>query len=205
MLQNGQMPAFIDDSILQELLSPNKSSNHCVKAMQAGLEMLGMLSALRQLPMPIHLLRPESQHKVNAPRLLQTLKPKFSEEGSNALKHQFFVRYVREVASGRRSCGERHLELCHILEFLTGASEEPVLGFGMNSSIEFVLPLIRNGQDSTVQAGEPTARAGFTPTAHTCANILSLPRATHEFQLPPQEKLFEMYDLAFSQPVFGKV
>ena len=210
MLRNGQMPAFIIDSILQELLSPNKSSNHCVRAMQAGLEMLGMLSAIRQLPMLIHLLRPESQHKVNVPRLLQTLKPKFSEEGSNALKHekevyQFFVRYVREVASGRRSCGERHLELCHILEFLTGASEEPVLGFGMNPSIEFVLPLIRNGQDSTVQAGEQTARASVTPTAHTCANILSLPRATHEFQLPPQEKLFEMYDLAFSQPFFGKV
>lgn len=75
----------------------------------------------------------------------------------------------------------------------------------MDPSIEFVLPLTRNGQDSTVQAGEPSARVGFTPTAHTCANILSLPRATHEFQLPPQEKLFEMYDLAFSQPFFGKV
>lgn len=210
MLQNGQMPAFINDSILQEVLSPNKSGNPCVSEMQAGLEMLGILSALRQLPMLIHLLRPDSQHKINVPKLLQILKPKFSEEGSNALKHekevyQLFVRYVREVASGRRSCGERHLELCHILEFLTGASEEPVLGFGMDPSIEFVLPLTRNGQDSTVQAGEPSARVGFTPTAHTCANILSLPRATHEFQLPPQEKLFEMYDLAFSQPFFGKV
>ena len=137
MLQNGQMPAFIDDSIIQEVLSPNKSGNPCVSEMQAGLEMLGILSALRQLPMLIHLLRPDSQHKINVPKLLQILKPKFSEEGSNALKHekevyQLFVRYVREVASGRRSCGERPLELCHILEFLTGASEEPVLGFGMD-------------------------------------------------------------------------
>ena len=70
------MPAFIDDSILQELLSPNKSSNHCVKAMQAGLEMLGMLSALRQLPMLIHLLRPESQHKVNVPKAFANTKAK---------------------------------------------------------------------------------------------------------------------------------
>ena len=65
MLQDGQMPAFIDDSILQEVLSLNKSSNPCVSEMQAGLEMLGMLSALQQLPMLIHLLRPDSQHKVN--------------------------------------------------------------------------------------------------------------------------------------------
>ena len=70
--------------------------------------------------------------------------------------------------------------------------------------IQFVLPLATNVQGSTVQAGVPTAHVGFTPTAHTCANILSLPRATHEIQLPPQERLFEIYDLAFSQPFFGK-
>lgn len=96
--------------------------------------MLGMLSALQQLPMLVHLLRPDSQHKVNVPKLLQILKPNFSEEGSNTLRYekevyQLFVRYAREVASGRRSSGERQLELCHILEFATGASEEPVLGF----------------------------------------------------------------------------
>lgn len=55
MLQNGQMPAFIDDSILQGVLSPNKSANACIGEMQAGLEMLGMLSALQQLPMLVHL------------------------------------------------------------------------------------------------------------------------------------------------------
>ena len=33
MLQNGQMPAFIDDSILQEVLSPNKSDNACIGEM----------------------------------------------------------------------------------------------------------------------------------------------------------------------------
>ena len=78
MLQNGQMPAFIDDSILQEVLSPNKISNPCVSEMQAGLEMLGILSAHRQLSMLIDLLRPDSQHKINVPRLLQILKPKVS-------------------------------------------------------------------------------------------------------------------------------
>ena len=84
------------------------------------------------------------------------LKPNFSEEGSNAFRYekevyQLFVRYAREVASGRRSCGERKLELCHILEFVTSASEEPVLGFGINPSVEFVLPIITSVEDSTVQ------------------------------------------------------
>ena len=58
MLQNGQMPAFIEDHILQEILSPNRYRNPCVSEMQAGLEKLGMLSAIRQLPMISHLLRP---------------------------------------------------------------------------------------------------------------------------------------------------
>lgn len=61
-----------------------------------------------------------------------------------------------------------NLELCHILEFVTGASEVPVLGFGISSSIEFVLSSRTTSvQDSTVQAGVPVTHAGFTPTAHT--------------------------------------
>ena len=116
-----------------------------------------------------------------------------------------FFRYARAVESGRRSSGERQLELCHILEFATGASEEPILGFGMDPSIQLVPPFTTNVQDSTVQEGVSKTRVGFTPAAHTCANILSLSRATHEIQLPPKERLFEIYDLAFSQPFLGKI
>ena len=138
------------------------------------------------------------------------LKPNFSEEGRNTLRYEkevyhLFVRYAREVVSGRRSSGERQLELCHILEFAKGASEEPILGFGMDRSIQYVLPFTTNVQDSTVQEGVSTTRAGFTPTGHTCVNIISLPRATHIIQLSPQKRLFEIYDLAFSQPFFGKI
>ena len=117
--------------------------------------------------------------------------------------------------------------MCHILEFVTGASEEPVLGFAINPSIEFDIPIITRVQDSirSVQVfsdqgpdlgqessadstaqEEPIVHAGFTPTAHTCSNVLSLPRPTHQVHLPPaQQKLFDIYDLAFSQPFFGKV
>ena len=126
-----------------------------------------------------------------------------------------FVRYAREVASGRRSSGERQLELCHILSLLqvlqksqlSDASEEPIVGFGMDPSIKINLSFL-SPQMSKITLSKReflTTRAGFTPTAHTCANILSLPRATHQIQLPPQVSLFEIYDLAFSQPFFSKI
>lgn len=70
---------------------------------------------------------------------------KVFREGSNAQKQEKetyhkFVTYVREVGGGRRSCGQKHIELGNILEFVTGASEEPVLGFCMAPSIHFILP-----------------------------------------------------------------
>ena len=60
-------------------------------------------------------------------------------------------------------------------------------------------------EESTAREEKPMVRAGFTPTAHCCGNVLHLPRVTHEFQLPPQQKLFDIYDLAFSSSFFGKV
>ena len=41
---------------------------------------------------------------------------------------------MREVASGRRV-----VSLENVLEFVTGASEEPTLGFNMQSGIAFVI------------------------------------------------------------------
>lgn len=109
-----------------------------------------MLSALQQLLTLIYLLRPGSQLRIAVPRPLKILKPNFSEERGNAIRYEnkvymLFVRYVREVANGRWSCGSRKLELCHFLEFVTGASEEPVLGFEI--SIEFDIPIITRVQD----------------------------------------------------------
>ncbi|KXJ06810.1 hypothetical protein AC249_AIPGENE6112 [Exaiptasia diaphana] len=171
VLQNGPMPAFIEEGILNEILSTSQSSNPCINEIKAGLEMLGMLSALQQLPMLHHLLRPNSQGPLTVPILLQLLKPK-------------------EVASGRRSCGDEKLHLGHILAFVTGSTEEPVLGFALHPSIEFV---------------KNDAHTGFAPTAHTCSNILNIPLPAIDNPLPPQERLFNIYDLAFSQCYFGKM
>ena len=206
ILQNGQLPAFLSDEILSDLLSSRNCSNPCIYQIQRGLEMLGMLSALMQLPVLVYLLQPGVQPKVTVQKLLLILKPKFSEEGSNALAleketYQMFVRYVREVAASRRVCGQLTLNLGHILQFVTCASEEPVLGFFHTPAIKFIFP-----KEMTTRNSEEAEQKGasFLPTAHTCSNILELPRGTREYPLPSVDTLFKFYDLAFSQSYFGK-
>ena len=80
--------------------------------------------------------------KLTVPLILHLLKPKFSEEGSNSLKYEKavyskFVKYLRDVASGRRVT-----TLENILEFITGASEEPLLGFTQQPNIHFMVPYV---------------------------------------------------------------
>ncbi|CAH3172828.1 unnamed protein product [Porites lobata] len=191
-----------------------------------------MLSALQELPMLIHLLRLQGQQKLGVQMLLQILKPQFSEEGSNALKkekelYQLFVRYVREVAASRRVCGKTTLNLSHILQFATGSPEEPVLGFTLAPSLEFILHThtyilywlvptglfrvnftLQNYKPITSQQGlsegqHPNVEGGFLPLAHTCTNLL-VPRPTDALPLPSTQRLFALYDLAFSQCYFGK-
>ena len=74
LLQNGQMPAFYRRSC-----PINESDNASISEMQA----------LQQLPMLVHLLRPDSQHKVNVPKLLLILK---KEATHSAMKKKFISR-----------------------------------------------------------------------------------------------------------------
>ena len=87
-----------------------------------------------------------------------------------------------------------------------GASNEPPLGFVVPPKLQFVIP---NEYASFVSAVQERSTSsvigGFTPTAHTCGNVLSLPRGTRELPLPAQEKLFSIYDMAFSQDYFGRL
>jgi hypothetical protein len=211
ILQNGELPTYVEEEILQAILSSNKNHNPCVHEIQRGLEKLGVLSALQQLPILGHLSRPVAQCKLTVPILLHLLKTNLSEEGSNTAMYekevyQLFVRYVREVASGRRSCGEKTLELGNLLEFVTGASNQPVLGFVMPPSIEFCIPNEMTTQASTDQDRSASVVVGsFTPTAHTCWKFLYLRRPTQQLPLPTQERLFSIYDMVFSQDYFGKV
>ena len=80
------------------------------------------------------------------------------------------------------------MRLSHILQFTTGAEEEPVLGFVLHPSLVFV-----------------EVSNAFIPTANTCVNRLCLPRPSMGVPLPKEDELFNMYDLAFSNTYFGNV
>ena len=94
------------------------------------------------------------------------------------------------------------LDLSHILQFATGAAVEPVLGFVLTPSLKFILP--KEMAVSSPEDGQASVAASFLPFAHTCSNILELPRATSNYSLPSMEKLFDLYDVAFCQSYFGK-
>ena len=139
LLQNGQLPVYFPETALHNIFAdPYPSTHPCISSLQKGLDSLGIHAAGRKFPQLLDLFRPSVNAKLSVKKLLQLLTPKFSEKGSNALKYEkivyaCFVKYVREVASGRRVT-----KLENILEFTTCASEEPLLGFALSPLIEFI-------------------------------------------------------------------
>ena len=58
-----------------------------------------------------------------------------------------FIKYARDVSSGNRVTS-----LENILEFVTGASEEPPLGFERTPCIQFVIAELKVSKITTVKA-----------------------------------------------------
>lgn len=190
ILQNGCMPTFLGDEILNEIFRVDDPSSICTKNLRIGLDCLGLVRIGTVIPAFVYLLRPRSV-PLTMKTILRILKPLFSEEGSNIriyedCSYAAFVRYVRSVGSGRRP----GLSLSNIIEFVTGASEEPVLGFAQQPSIEFVQ--VRDD-------------LSFLPTANTCSNSMMLPRPSPDLSLPSDDKLFDLYDYAFLNTYYGLV
>ena len=137
LLQNGQLPTFLPINVIEELATSTNDS--CIVNLQRGLDVFGFIKIFQKVPVLLHLVRPTT-HKLAARMLLNLLSPKFSEEGSTCYLREkqvyaLFVKYVREVSSGRRD----GITLSNVLVFVTGASEEPVLGFVLHPSIKFAL------------------------------------------------------------------
>ena len=82
------------------------------------------------------------------------------------------------------------VSLGHILKFVTGTDEEPVLGFALHPSITFV---------------EAESESKMIPTASSCINQLRLPRPPVGLKLLEESKLFSLYDYAFTNHYFGQV
>ena len=138
LLQNGQLPVYIPEDILQAIfIDEDVELSPCVRELKCGMDTLGIPMFGRKYPMLLYLLWPSSIISLSVRHLLFLLKPDFSEEGSNMLIHEKaiynkFVKYVRDVSSGRRV-----VNLGNILEFVTGSSEEPPLGFAKTPEIQF--------------------------------------------------------------------
>ena len=186
ILQNGKIPQFFSEHLLKELASGH-SSSPCVRNLQRGFRKVGVLQLMIKLPTFMYLFIPSTAIALIVKKIIHLLTPKFSEEGSNSRKFQkevysAFVRYLKEVAAGRSMSGNTTLNLGHILQFVTGTDEEPILGFVLSPEIIFV---------------ECVAHA-FTPTANTCINVLNLPFPTNSNDLPDDNFLFNLYDLAFT-------
>ena len=85
------------------------------------------------------------------------------------------------VAGGRRG----NITLGHILCFATATDEEPVLGYSLAPSLQFI------------------ESACFLPTANTCINRMNLTRGSIENPLPSADIIFNLYDYAFANSYFG--
>jgi len=192
ILQNGPVPWFIPEEVLQQTFSddpPRPSS--CIAEFRKGFMRLGLYEIAKSLPMFLHLMRPNDANQLSRRQLILLLQPSFSEEGANARKYEndvyaAFTKYVRESAGGRRGA----ITLGSILQFVTGLDEEPPLGFELAPSIHFV-------------AAPQNVKWSFIPTANACSGIMVLPRGSYDLPLPAEQELFEVYDFAFANSYFG--
>jgi len=99
---------------------------------------------------------------------------------SSCLTHK----YYNVTLGGRRGA----ITLGHMLQFVTGTDEEPVLGFELHPSLNFT-----------------EVSNSFVPTAHTCSNTLYLPHASIDMPLLETDTSFGLYDYAFVNAFFGHV
>ena len=190
IIQNGPVPRFLEESILKELFEAAEPSP-CIAKLRLGFAKLGLYQIGKAVPIFIHLMRPSPAYELTRRKLISLLPPSFSEEGSNARRHEMetyerFQKYMREASSGRRG----GITLGKILQFATGVDEEPPLGFSFPPGIHF-------------NVAANTNKWAFVPTANTCTQTMFLPRGAHECPLPLEEDLFDIYDNAFNNVYFG--
>ncbi|XP_068762245.1 uncharacterized protein [Montipora capricornis] len=190
MLQNGVLPRFMANEKLEKLFTSVNPNSPCVLSLRQGLNELEIYQIAQEIPLFVHLFRQNEATTLPIRRIQEILKPDFSEQGSNTRVFEgkvytAFVKYLREVASGRRG----NIALGDILRFCTGADQGPVLGYALHPSIIFV------------EANE----GHFIPTANTCINCLKLPRPSLIEPLPSMKTLHDLYDYAFANAHFGLV
>ena len=139
-----------------------------------GLNVHGLLDHLRQHPQQARKLFLYSENQLNAEQVDNLFVPSFSPKGSNKRAAEEsvslnFTRYLEDVEAGDVTCkivdfntneeSELQVTLPALLQFITGSSSVPALGFVDKP------PLITFQHDSS----------GRKLSANTCANTLRLP------------------------------
>lgn len=185
MLQNGVIPCFLKEDVIEDLFVKN-SMAHSINKLRVGLSKVGIYQVGKKFETFRHIFRSSTMKTLSMRSVINILKPKFSEEGSNSrikenAMYSLFVKYLREVASGRRKV----VTLNHILVFTTGMEEEPLLGYEVQPSIHF------------------TVSEHMLPTANVCVNRMTLPIIEDEDLKKDQNRLFNLYDYAFANTYFG--
>ncbi|CAB4010919.1 hypothetical protein AWC38_SpisGene8187, partial [Paramuricea clavata] len=101
LLQNGQLPVYIPETVLQNVFTgPYPSTHPCISNLQKGLDTLGIHTVGRKFPQFLHLFRPSENAKLSVKRLLHLLIPTFSEKGSNSLKYDFYPKIRTRIQNG---------------------------------------------------------------------------------------------------------
>ena len=155
LLQNGRVPYIFPISVLDQLFDESTVvTSLCIRHLQRGLQAFGFQDVFYRFPILRHLF--QANYSITPTQLIQILEPQFSPDGSTASTREkemygLLVRYIREVASGRRA----NLTLGNILSFVTGSSKEPVFGFEKKPSIKFLV-----SREYTVEINEQLATAG---------------------------------------------
>ncbi|XP_066930118.1 uncharacterized protein [Clytia hemisphaerica] len=234
IIQGGIVPKFFSEEQLSFLFDEtNEDIVGPMKEVIKGLQNFHLQTVFQRFPIIKHLFR-KSQSKLSPKFLLNKITVNFKPEGSSWLPREkkmysYFVRYLREVASGRRG---NHLSLQNILRFITGCPEVPELGFSVPLAMKFVKstvtyvikPAISNKDEvepkEVAKEGEEEKTSDdvkkedeevkvkvvdYLPKAHICSNEIELPIGTLVDELPTMERLLKFYDYAFSNTYLGNI
>ena len=136
LLQNGHVPNFLTDEIIEETFS-SESPSPCIVKLCTGLGKISVFQIGKKFPRFLDLFCKSRPTKLTRKKLIELLRPTFSEEGSNARIHEnsvykVFSNYIRDVASGRRN----GISLGNILQLM----KSPLLGLQFTHRFNLTQP-----------------------------------------------------------------
>ena len=140
LIQGGIVPYIFNEEALNQIFDFETVNNEVIYEVLRGMDEFKLKEVFKNFPVLKNIFYKSITFKLNPKFLLDTIKAKFSSEGSTVYSREkkiytLFVRYLREVASGRRG----NITLGDILQFVTGCEDMPLLGFSEQPTMKFAL------------------------------------------------------------------